>query len=63
MIVFFVLIGWKESDALNSKLEEKNISLNMPPRLADKGQFTEEEVEQTQTIAALRIHVSTCNFV
>lgn len=33
------------------------VSLNIPPFLGNKGQMSQEEVAQTQTIASLRIHV------
>ena len=32
-------------------------SLNIPPFLSEKPQFTKEDVEMTQRIAKLRIHV------
>jgi len=34
-----------------------NCSLNIPPFLSEKVQFTKEDVEMTQRIAKLRIHV------
>lgn len=33
------------------------MTLNIPPFLSDKGQFDEEEVENTQSVASVRIHV------
>ena len=42
---------------LNKVLEGTGISVNTPPFLHSSGQFTRQEVEQTQTIAKLRIHV------
>lgn len=42
---------------IKDMLEEKGIALNIPPFLSDKGQFTEAEVEETQRIASLRIHI------
>ncbi|XP_077506772.1 uncharacterized protein LOC144115992 [Amblyomma americanum] len=44
--------GFKIADLL----ESKNIKLNLPPFLT-RGQFTPTEVEETQEIAAIRIHV------
>lgn len=38
-------------------LEPIEVTLNIPPFLSDKGQFNEEEVENTQSIASVRIHV------
>ena len=35
----------------------KNVSLNIPPFLMQRDQFSKEEVEETQEIARLRIHV------
>ena len=31
--------------------------MNIPPFLLDKAQFNEEEVENTQSVASVRIHV------
>lgn len=42
---------------LNKVLEGTRISINTPPFLMSQGQFTKQEVEQTQIIAKLRIHV------
>ena len=38
-------------------LSPLNCSLNIPPFLSEKVQFTKEDVEMTQRIAKLRIHV------
>ena len=38
-------------------LEPIEVTLNIPPFLSDKGQFNAEEVENTQSIANVRIHV------
>ena len=38
-------------------LEEKNVSLNMPPFLRSNNQFTRDEITKTQEIASVRIHV------
>lgn len=38
-------------------LDPIEVTLNIPPFLSDKGQFGEEEVENTQSIASVRIHV------
>ncbi|CAC5356310.1 unnamed protein product [Mytilus coruscus] len=42
---------------LNNVLSGTGITVNTPPFLMNKGQFTKQEVEETQTIARLRIHV------
>ena len=42
---------------LNKVLDGTGISINTPPFLMSQGQFTKQEVEQTQIIAKLRIHV------
>ncbi|CAC5411562.1 unnamed protein product [Mytilus coruscus] len=42
---------------LNNVLSGKGITVNTPPFLMNKGQITKQEVEETQTIARLRIHV------
>jgi hypothetical protein len=42
---------------LNKVLEGTGISVNTPPFLQSQGQFSREEVEQTQAIAKLRIHI------
>lgn len=46
---------------IDDLLEEKGVTLNIPPFLRDagstSGQFTQKEIEQTQQIAAVRIHV------
>ena len=38
-------------------LEPIEVTLNIPPFLSDKAQFNEEEVENTQSVASVRIHV------
>lgn len=38
-------------------LEQIEVTLNTPPLLSEKGQFDEEEVETTQSVASVRIHV------
>ena len=38
-------------------LEPIGVTLNIPPFLSDKAQFNEEEVENTQSVASVRIHV------
>ena len=38
-------------------LEEKGITLNIPPFLGRREQLTSREVEETRRIASLRIHV------
>lgn len=38
-------------------LDPIEVTLNIPPFLSDKGQFDEEEVENTQSVASVRIHV------
>lgn len=40
-----------------SMLSEKGVGLNIPPFLHSAGQFTSEEIQDTQAIASLRIHV------
>ena len=47
--------------ALNIKdlLEPIGVTLNIPPFLSDKAQINEEEVENTQSVASVRIHVET----
>ncbi|VDI59326.1 Hypothetical predicted protein [Mytilus galloprovincialis] len=42
---------------LNKVLEGTGITVNTPPFLMSHGQFTKQEVEETQTIAKLRIHI------
>ena len=42
---------------LNKVLDGTGISINTPPFLMSQGQFTKQEVEQTQIIAKLRIHI------
>ncbi|XP_056009435.1 uncharacterized protein LOC125676468 [Ostrea edulis] len=42
---------------LNKVLEGTGISVNTPPFLQSQGQFSRQEVEQTQVIAKLRIHI------
>ena len=38
-------------------LEPIEVTLDMPPFLSDKAQFNEEEVENTQSVASVCIHV------
>ena len=38
-------------------LEPIGVTLNIPPFLSDKAQVNEEEVENTQSVASVRIHV------
>jgi hypothetical protein len=38
-------------------LEKNNVTLNIPPFLENKGRFTLTEVEETEMIASVRIHV------
>ena len=38
-------------------LDPIEVTLNTPPFLSEEGQFDEEEVETTQSIASVRIHV------
>ena len=38
-------------------LEPIGVTLNIPPFLSDKAQFNEEEAENTQSVASIRIHV------
>ena len=38
-------------------LSSRKVCLNIPPFLNPSGQFSSEEVEETQAIAKLRIHV------
>ena len=42
---------------INDVLEAIGVTLNIPPFLSDKAQFNEEEVENTQSVASVRIHV------
>lgn len=42
---------------LKKVLEGTGIDVNTPPFLMSQGQFTPQEVEETQTIAKLRIHI------
>ena len=42
---------------LQKVLKGTGIEVNTPPFLMSKGQFTAQEVEETQTIAKLRIHI------
>ncbi|XP_062580400.1 uncharacterized protein LOC134242349 [Saccostrea cucullata] len=42
---------------MNKVLEGKGISVNTPPFFLSQGQFSKQEVEQTQIIAKLRIHI------
>lgn len=38
-------------------LEKRGVSLTMPPFLRDQDQFTEDQVQSTRSIAAVRVHV------
>lgn len=38
-------------------LKEKGVTLNIPPFLTQRSQFSKEEVEETRKIASVRIHV------
>ena len=38
-------------------IEEKGCTLNLPPFLRNKGQFSQSEVKETEEVASLRIHV------
>jgi hypothetical protein len=38
-------------------LRKKMVSLNIPPILRDKGRFSKQDIEETESIASLRIHV------
>jgi len=42
---------------ISKLLEEKGVFLNLPPFLSNMNQFTPEEVQQTEEIASVRIHV------
>ena len=42
---------------LKKMLEDRDVTLNMPPFLSHKMQFTPEEVRETEQIAKLRIHI------
>lgn len=42
---------------LNNVLDGTGVTVNTPPFLTNKGQFTPFEVEETQAIAKLRIHI------
>ncbi|CAC5419576.1 unnamed protein product [Mytilus coruscus] len=42
---------------LNKVLDGTGITVNTPPFLMSHGQFSRQEVEETQTIAKLRIHI------
>ena len=42
---------------INDLLTPCGVTLNIPPFLQSRGQFTREEVSETKTIAKLRIHV------
>lgn len=46
-----------KGSVLNKVLVGTGISVNTPPFLQSHGQFTKQEVEQTQIIAKLRIHI------
>ena len=42
---------------IDDLLKSKGVKLNIPPFLKSKTQFSKEEVQETKTIAKLRIHV------
>ena len=42
-------------------LEEKDVTLNIPPFLSSKGRFSESDIQNTEQIARLRIHVERMN--
>ena len=42
-------------------LAEKDVTLNIPPFLSSKGRFTGKEIQDTEQIACLRIHVERMN--
>ena len=42
-------------------LEDRGVTLNIPPFLSSKRQFTPEEVRETEQIAKLRIHIERLN--
>lgn len=42
---------------LNKVLQGTGVSVNTPPFLSNQGQFSKEQVEETQAIAKLRIHI------
>ena len=42
---------------LNKVLDGTGVAVNTPPFLMSQGQFSKQQVEETQTIAKLRIHV------
>ena len=42
---------------INGLLEHLECTLNIPPFLNNQGQFSEDQVKETQEIANLRIHV------
>jgi hypothetical protein len=42
-------------------LAEKDVTLNIPPFLSSNGRFTGKEIQDTEQIACLRIHVERMN--
>ena len=46
---------------LKKMLDDRGVTLNIPPFLSSKRQFTPEEVKETEQIAKLRIHVERLN--
>ena len=46
---------------LKKMLEDRGVTLNIPPFLSSKRQFTPEEVRETEQIAKLRIHIERLN--
>lgn len=46
---------------LRKSFEEKGVTLNIPPFLSSKRQFTPEEIKETEQIAKLRIHIERLN--
>ena len=42
-------------------LNEKQVTLNIPPFLSSKKQFTPSEIKETEQIAKLRIHIKRVN--
>ena len=52
------MTSWQIEDLqLKKQLEPLGVSLNIPSFLARKDQLSQEEVTESQTIAAVRIHV------
>lgn len=46
---------------LRKDLEKRHVGLNLPPFLSQQGQFSQEEIMETETIAKLRIHIERIN--